>query len=711
MSGQFFERQEVQRSQTRWLVMGFIAAILAVVAIINLIVVLGLGQSPARIWDREPMVFVWVSAIVIVVILGACWHKSSQLRAGGAVVARSLGGVQVNNKDNDLARQRLVNIVEEMAIAARVKKPQVFVLPEEQGINAFAAGHSPDEAAVAVTQGALEKLDREQLQAVIGHEFSHILNGDMKINMRLTAWIFGLFVITDLASRVMNSRRGGKEAARLKVIALAIFIAGSIGMIAGRLLQAAVSRRREHLADASAVQFTRNPQALQSAFIVMAAHAEGTRLHHEASADVAHMFFAGSAPSWANKVGGKWFATHPPIEERVHAIDNRVTPLRFRTLVSDERRKLTTKAKAAAGEAAANAEGAAPGDSSTATAAAPLVAAFADSAQAMPMRELDAGLASAPGAALPPGLPVAAAPKSSSESGSTMALAETLPSGIRQASGRALPPDTLRNRLSAEQQAQVQSFVARVDGSLLSVQATFVATLLAPEPAKSRLQLTRLAPLLGIELLKESQAVSVHIAQLAPPARIAVFVDLVPLLDSLEPAHRKRLRAIVRAFAPTVANGDMLRFTVTRVLEKKLAKETSESPPVPLPERGESVCALYVALAQCRFGAGKQGQNSYRAGLMGMLPPQKWTPYPEMLLGLADIDAALAKVAEVHPTGKRAFSEGLARVIAVGGRLTVPQVELLRGICLIVDCAVPLLPIDVVFEENEAPPRSQATAR
>src|SRR5688500_8234577 len=212
-----------------------------------------------------------------------------------------------------------------MAIAARIRKPQVYVLPEEPGINAFAAGHSPDEAAVAVTQGALDKLDRDQLQAVIGHEFSHILNGDMKLNMRLTAWIFGLFVITDLARRFMRGRSRGKGDARLKIIAFGIFAAGSVGMLAGRLLQAAVSRRREHLADASAVQFTRNPGALQGAFVSMAAHPAGTRLTHESSADVAHMFFAGSAPSWANKLGGSWFATHPPIEERVRALDGRVT--------------------------------------------------------------------------------------------------------------------------------------------------------------------------------------------------------------------------------------------------------------------------------------------------------------------------------------------------------------------------------------------------
>jgi hypothetical protein len=292
-----------------------------------------------------------------------------------------------------------------------------------------------------------------------------------------------------------------------------------------------------------------------------------------------------------------------------------------------------------------------------------------------------------------------------------MTLAETMPSGARLVSGRALPPDTLRNRLSADQQTQIQNFVARVEESLLSVQATLVAMLLAPEPAKARLQLTRLAPLLGIELLKESQAMCAQVMQIAPPARIAVLIDLLALLDSLEPAHRKRLRAIARAFAPTVATGDMLRFTTTRVLEKKLAKPTPDTLPVPLPDQSEAVCTLYAALAQCRFGAGKQGQNSYRAGLMGMLPPQKWASYPEALVPLADIDIALAKVAQVHPTGKRAFSDGLARVISVGGRLTVPQVDLLRGICLIVDCPVPLLPVDVVYEENELALPVQASAR
>jgi Zn-dependent protease with chaperone function len=682
VSTQFFERQETQRKHTRWLVWGFIAAILAVVVVINLVVLVGLEGDPRRMLRHEPEVIFWISLIVLGTILIASWHKSSQLRAGGATVARSLGGVPITAADGDIKRQRLLNIVEEMAIAARIRKPQVFVLPDEECINAFAAGHSADEAAVAITQGALDALDRDQLQAVIGHEFSHILNGDMKINMRLTAWIFGLFVITDLARRFMRRRGGGRGAARLKVMAFGIFIAGSVGMLAGRLLQAAVSRRREHLADASSVQFTRNPQALQGAFVIMAAAPAGTRLTHEASSGVAHMFFAASDASWANKLGGSWFATHPPIEERVRALDARVTPLRFRTLVNDQRRKDATKAPAApaASDDAAPAPGPVP----------PMAIAMAMAASE----------------------PTAAATATQPAPDSGLALAETMPSGERLVAGRALPPDVLRNRLSQQQQSAIAAFVAQVEDSKAAVQATFVATMLASEPAKWRTQLTRLAPLLGIELFKETQAQIARVAQLAPASRLPLLTDLLTLLDGLEPADRKRLRAIARAFAPTVATGDMLRFSLTRMIEKRLAKVGDETPPVPLTDRAEAVCELYAALAQCCFGAGRQGQNAYRAGLMGMLPPQKWAPYPDTLITPAALDNTLAALAQIHPTGKRSFSEGMARVIAVGGRLTVPQVDLLRGVCVCVDCQVPLLPVDVVYEDADVRlPAAQMNAR
>jgi Zn-dependent protease with chaperone function len=703
MSTQFFERQETQKTYTRWLVWGFIAAILAVVVVINLVVIVGLGGDLTQIWHHAPGFLFGTSAVVLCIILGASLYKSSQLKAGGAAVARALGGVPVSDNETDLKRKRLLNIVEEMAIAARIKKPQVFVLAGEPGINAFAAGHSPDEAAVAVTQGALEKFDREQLQAVIGHEFSHILNGDMRINMRLTAWIFGLFVITDIARRIMRGRSRGKGAARIKLIALGVFLAGSVGMLAGRLLQAAVSRRREHLADASAVQFTRNPQALQGAFIVMAAHAEGTRLEHEGSADVAHMFFAGSDVSWMNRFGGRWLSTHPPVEERVRALDSRVTPSRFKSLVNEERRKLNARAASAA-SAAAQAPSPAPSDSAGA-----LPSAMAFDAAPLMART-----------------PERAAPEAAVDSptvgrlalvdtGANRQLSETLPPGVRRVGGRQLPPDVLRNRLGQDQQASITQYIARIEGDALAVQATYIAALLASEPAKWRTQLTRLAPVLGIELFKAVQVQIPAMGAVAPAARMPLLTDLLTLLDGVDPAHRKRLRGVARAFAPTVLPGDMLRYSLTRLLEKRLARPGEESPPVPLGDRAQHVCELYATLAHCRFGAGKQGQNSYRAGLMGMLPPPKWLPYPEAPLACAALDAALAGVVQIHPTGKRSFSEGMARVIAVGGRLTVAQVDLLRGICLIVDCPTPLIPVDVVYEETAAlarvAPVAQASAR
>ena len=737
VSTQFFERQELQKSYTRWLVVGFIVAILMVTLVIDLVLAVGFFGNPLEVLRHEPEFFVWISVIVIGTLLIASWHKSSQLRAGGAVVARALGGMPVTPQDSDLKRKRLVNIVEEMALAARIRRPQIYVLPEEQGINAIAAGHSPDEAAVAVTQGALDKLDREQLQAVIGHEFSHILNGDMRINMRLTAWVFGLFVLTDIAMRIMRGRSRGKEAGRLKLVALGVFIAGSVGLLAGRLLQAAVSRRREQLADASAVQFTRNPQALQSAFITMAAISEGSQLQHHNSVNVAHMFFAGVSPPWAPKLGTAWFSTHPSLEERVHALDARVTSVKFRAMVSDEKRKIAARA-AQSGSAepgsAQSGPGEAPQESNPTPAKATAAAAAAVAAVAAPATAASpastpvststsiensmtfddlpvmgaASIAAAPPVVTP--APAAASrDPSRSMTVSRLALEETLPSGVRMIAGRVLPPDVLRNRLSQEQQVAIIGYIAQVELSPIAVQATFVAGMLASEPAKWRTQLTKLAPMLGIELMKETPAQVARLGTLAAPARLPLLTDLMLALEAIDPADRKRLRAVAKAFAPTVATGDMLRFAITRLLEKKLAKAAEAATPVPLPDRAPAVCELYAALAHCRFGAGKQGQNAYRAGLMGLMTAQKWGPYPEEPLTPAALDAALAAVSDIHPTGKRSFSEGMARVIAVGGKLTVPQVDLLRTICLIVDCQVPALPPDVVFDEH-APPASRSAA-
>jgi hypothetical protein len=236
--------------------------------------------------------------------------------------------------------------------------------------------------------------------------------------------------------------------------------------------------------------------------------------------------------------------------------------------------------------------------------------------------------------------------------------------------------------------------------------------MLASEPAKWRTQLTRLAPLLGIELFKATQAQIARLEQLAPASRLPLLVDLLALLEGVEPADRKRLRAVARAFAPTVTTGDMLRFSLTRIIEARLRKAGEQSYPCRCRNVRLQVCELYAALAQCRFGAGKQGQNAYRAGVMGMLIPAKWAPYPEQLIAPAALDIALAGVVQIHPTGQALAvrrhgardRRGWAHDGAPGGPVArrVPH-RRLPG---------PLIPIDVVFEEADVmTPKSQASAR
>src|SRR6188768_2644127 len=313
----FFARQEAARRTTRWLLVAFLISVVLVVLAIDAVVVLLYGAAEP---DASPAAAVLgTSVVVLAIICGASLFKTLSLRAGGSVVARSLGGTRVERSTRDPALRRLRNVVEEMAIASGVTMPEVYVLENEDGINAFAAGNSPADAAIAVTRGAATLLKRDELQGVVAHEFSHILNGDMRLNLRLLGWTFGLLAIAIVARIVLQSSpstggRGRKDGAgALMLAALAIMILGYIGVFFGRLLQAAVSRHRERLADASAVQFTRDPSGLSGALLKIAGVSAGSKLVAPEAEQVAHMLFA----SGLSRV----FATHPSLEERLKALD------------------------------------------------------------------------------------------------------------------------------------------------------------------------------------------------------------------------------------------------------------------------------------------------------------------------------------------------------------------------------------------------------
>ncbi|HEY1663955.1 MAG TPA: M48 family metallopeptidase [Verrucomicrobiae bacterium] len=322
----FFAQQEKARKKTKWLVLYFSIAVTLIIAAIYCIVFFAcsLGghhrayyidsQSPQVSW-WDSQIFLFTAFGTLAVILGGSAWKIQQLSGGGSALAESLGGRLVASNTTDPDERKLLNVIEEMSIASSVPMPQVYVLDQEQGINAFAAGHSTSDAVVAVTHGCVKLLSRDELQGVIGHEFSHILNGDMRLNLRLIGILFGILCIATIGRIFLRAR--GRNAGGIVMFGVLVWCVGSIGVFFGRLIQAAVSRQREFLADASSVQFTRNPSGLSGALQKIGGYGFGSALTSDHAPDAGHIFFGNGIP---NQIFGM-MATHPPLEDRIRAID------------------------------------------------------------------------------------------------------------------------------------------------------------------------------------------------------------------------------------------------------------------------------------------------------------------------------------------------------------------------------------------------------
>lgn len=319
----FFEHQQQAKRNTGLLIILFSLAFLLIVGFVGVITAavfggIGVSQNGDYVFSWEPIA--WVTAIVGGGILTAMLIKWLSLKPGGHVVAESLGGVQVAPNSTDPLERRVLNVVEEMAIAANMPVPAVYILPNEANINAFAAGYESKDAVIGLTRGAVETFSREQLQAVVAHEFSHILNGDMRLNIRLIAALAGILLIAHVGRMFLHSARFSRSSRRgngnaLPLIGLALLIIGYIGVLFGNIIKAAVSRQREYLADAAAVQFTRNPEALSGALQQIGAREYGSRVHHANADETAHLFFGQALSSWFTLL-----ATHPPLDKRIKRI-------------------------------------------------------------------------------------------------------------------------------------------------------------------------------------------------------------------------------------------------------------------------------------------------------------------------------------------------------------------------------------------------------
>ena len=328
----FFESQERVRKNTTLLVVLFALAVVALIVMANVLVMLVFGFiSSTQLRDGQALVqqmdwatFAAVGAGVCAVVLAGSIYKMVALSAGGKVVAESLGGQLLAQNSQDLNQRKLLNVVEEMAIASGTPVPPVYLLVDEPGINAFAAGFSPRDAVIGVTQGAIEHLNREQLQGVIAHEFSHIFNGDMRLNIRLMGVLNGILVLGIIgyfllrAAPFSGRRRGNdKGGAGILALALGLMAIGFAGTFFGNLIKASVSRQREYLADASAVQFTRNPNGIAGALKKIGGLAYGSSVRSPGAAEVSHAFFAKGISGFT-----QWLsATHPPLEKRIRRID------------------------------------------------------------------------------------------------------------------------------------------------------------------------------------------------------------------------------------------------------------------------------------------------------------------------------------------------------------------------------------------------------
>lgn len=320
----FFAQQSRSRTRTLYLISLFIGAVILVTAAVygavQIIIFYALSEGYIRTHSTfrwiDPQILPIVTLITLAVIALASVIKIVQLSRGGSYVAESLGGRVVSRSSTDRNEKKLLNVVTEMAIASGMPVPQVYLLNKEQGINAFAAGYTPSDAVIAVTRGSMEKLNRDELQGVLAHEFSHILNGDMRLNIRLIGFLYGIMVIANIGLIILrgisktNSKKAGMVAA---LFAIALVIIGYVGHLFGRIIQCAVCRQREFLADASAVQFTRNPMGIAGALKKIGGLDKGSRIDAPNTSEVSHLFFSKAIRSL--------FSTHPPLGERIRRIE------------------------------------------------------------------------------------------------------------------------------------------------------------------------------------------------------------------------------------------------------------------------------------------------------------------------------------------------------------------------------------------------------
>jgi len=643
----FFEAQDRSRRTSRWLVAVFLLATAVIITAVTLIVATALAlmqpETAAGLLNGGRLSanagLLGTVALATGGVIGlASLYRTARLSDGGGQVARELGATPVPTDVQDPLRLRLRNVVEEMAIASGVPVPEIYVLEEEPGINAFAAGFNPGDAAIAVTRGTLETLDRDELQGVVAHEFSHILNGDMRLNIRLMGLLFGILAIA-LAGRMvlrgtrhvrLSSRSGRGGAPVVLVIGVGLFLIGSIGVLFARLIKAGVSRQREYLADASAVQFTRQTQGIAGALKKIAAASAGSRFRAADPEEVSHMLFAFGGRSFT-----RLMATHPPLEKRILALDPSFDP--------------DSLADIAAGAQPADDEGRAAG--------------FA------------AGGAGAAGAVEIP------------------LDAERITASIGNPGDEQV---AFAGRLRRTIPEEVHHAAHSRDGAVLLA----LALVLHAEPAARQRQLGLLQSRIGEARSRRVERLHEDCAALGPLYRLPLLELAFPALKDRPQAQLAFLAELGEELTTLDGALDFYEYCFTRTLRGHLsealaprAEARREGTGIRRRHARAAVHRLLTTVAAHGARSEEASRRAYESGVATL--DGDWPPYRALADWQRELDASLQILRHLSGRARRRVVVALIAVIRHDRRTTLAEAELLRAVCAMLDCPLPPLAAEV----------------
>lgn len=623
----FFEQQRQAKRRTVLLVILMTLAVFSLIAITCLALTLPMEEVPyvlRQYLTLDLRLVTVVSAVVLGIVLLGSVAKYSELATGGKVVARRLGGRLINHSASTLEEQRLLNVVEEMALASGTVVPSVYLLPEP-GINAFVAGFTPQDAVIGVTQGAISLLSRDELQGVIAHEFSHIYNGDMRLNTRLIAIVHGILVLGLTGGYILRKLEDVDKVAPRRlimvpfVVGMVLCVVGFAGSFFGNLIKASVSRQREFLADATAVQFTRNPQSISGALKKIGGYEQGSNIKATRAAEFSHLYF-GAGVSTA--IGGM-LATHPELSERIRRID-------------------------------AHWDGGFP------TIEAPALAAM-DVATVLPLSDAFSDLPAAATAVL---YDVRAVQESIAMIGSPQ------PEHITEA------------RRLLEDIPQALKLAARsTDGA----EALLYGLVLSPSTPVLAMQLETLQPQVDSTVFNTLDLLRESLSTLNPGLRLPLLDLAIPSLKQLGKKTFAAVKRNLNLLIEADHDIDLLEWTLLRIVERNVDGAPAVQFKFGLFQCADELTVLLGTLAN----AGQPDPKNALAALEYAWEGLPFERGHELPSELENLEAALKRLRHLMPEEKPALLNALVRCVEHDGKVTVAEAQLMRAIADLLDCPMP----------------------